>query len=329
MVRDELPKAAKRLSECGYRPNDSVVQLKLIPGAGVAFVSGVMRCHSVWLCPCCAPEINETRKVELDALLSRARAAGKSVFLLTLTARHRRGVALRPFLAKLKSALDHMRTGRTWRDLSLHGSVTGTEVTHGDNGWHPHFHLLILMDQPKAEAEAMLARLRAEWDRSLRKVELTGNEAAFQLQDGSEAGKYVAKFGAAEEMSLQTNKKGRHGGRSPWQLLEDAEAGDDEAGRLWVEYAKAFFGRRQLVWSKGLKARYQIDELADEELPLEPQGEAVVLRTWAADGVWLQARRRLCAILDAAEAGTDLDAAEFGPTDAERWRAMKAEAVIE
>jgi len=35
---------------------------------------------------------------------------------------------------------------------------------------------------------------------------------------------------------------------------------------LFIEFVQCFKGRRQLVWSKGLKARFAIEESTDEQL---------------------------------------------------------------
>ena len=42
--------------------------------------------------------------------------------------------------------------------------------------------------------------------------------------------------------------------------------GDKQAGALFVEYATHFKGKRQLVWSNGLKALFAIEEATDLEL---------------------------------------------------------------
>ena len=162
---------------------------------------------------------------------------------------------------------------------------------------------------------------------------LSGNDAAFQVQSAQAAGAYVAKFGAAEELALQGQKRGRNGSRGPWQLLDDARDGCARSAAIWREYALAFRGRRQLVWSPGLKARFSIGETTDDEAaaevdPAPPAAE--VLRAWAGAGDrWRSARRRRVALVQAAEAGGSLDAAEYGPTDALRWQLRGGDAVLE
>jgi len=325
------PVAARNVRHCGYTPSEGQVSLVLDPASGKARFSGLRTCGAVWFCPVCAPRIAEKRKAELDLLMSGARSAGFSVVLLTLTARHNRETDLAGFLAALKGAARRLRQRREWRALPLVGSVVATELTHGANGWHPHFHLLMVLDCPAAEAVGVVERLRQPWLACLKGFDLTGNDAAFDAQDGSAAGAYIQKFGAAEEIALGSVKRGRSGSRTPWQLLDDAESGDRQAKALWQEYSKVFKGRRQLVWSDGLKTRFGVAEVSDDDAAAgadeAPEAEPVVLRRWDGE-YWRSARRRRCALIEAAETGGDLDAAEFGPTDAERWRKLCGPGVV-
>lgn len=326
---------SKRLSHCGYVARQFEVTLERKGDTGKAGFDGLKTCASVWCCPCCSPRISARRKDDLDVLLSGARASGLSVVMLTLTARHDRQMKLAPFLDALKDAKRRFRQRREWRGLKpvFVGSVTATEVTHGRNGWHPHFHEIAVLDCPPAAALSLIEGLRAAWLACLHGVGLSGNDAAFQVQSAQAAGAYVAKFGAAEELALQGEKRGRNGSRGPWQLLDDARDGDKRAAAIWCEYALSFRGRRQLVWSPGLKARFGIDDVPDDEAAgeVEPEPAPVErLRTWAGAGPrWKQARRRRVALVHAAEVGASLDAAEFGLSDAERWQRLGGESVID
>lgn len=326
---------SKRLSHCGYVARQFEVTLERKGDTGKAGFDGLKTCASVWCCPCCSPRISARRKDDLDVLLSGARASGLSVVMLTLTARHDRQMKLAPFLDALKDAKRRLRQRREWRAFkpAFVGSVTATEVTYGRNGWHPHFHEILVLDCPPAAALSLIEGLRSVWLACLQGAGLSGNDAAFQVQSAQAAGAYVAKFGAAEELALQGEKRGRNGSRGPWQLLDDARDGDKRAAAIWIEYALGFRGRRQLVWSSGLKARFGVGETSDDEAaaevdPAPPAAE--VLRAWAGSGDrWRLARRRRVALVLAAESRACLDAAEYGLTDAERWQRLGGESVID
>lgn len=335
LLNEVNPRHATRVSHCCYVNYDTSVRLYQNTATGKASIGGVVTCGSLWCCPCCSPRISATRKGELDQLMSWSRDQGYSVVMLTLTARHKRGENLQSWLAKFKLANQRLRQRRDWRLLPLVGSVTAQEVTYSPaNGWHPHTHSVLVFDASPAAALEMLEGFRAAWLTALRGVGLDGDlRVAFDVQDASAAAAYIGKFGAAEEMALQGNKKGRGSSRSPWQILDDARDGCGQSARLWQEYAAVFIGKRQLVWSKGLKDLCGVGEVSDEQAAdPDQEPEKVLLRVWPAShgfDDWRRARRRLVSILHAAETGGCLDAAERGPTDAEKWRRSGGDALID
>jgi len=88
-----------------------------------------------------------------------------------------------------------------------------------------------------------------------------------KLDDGSKASAYVSKWGLEDEMTKGHTKKAAKG-ETPFDFLRAvlADSSDKEAGRLFVEFAEAFKGKRQLTWSPDLKRRFGIGEVSDEEL---------------------------------------------------------------
>lgn len=330
LLKGHDEKLACRLSACCYvsfAESVELVKQTRANGDVSAVVRGLVTCQSVWSCPICSARISTVRRAELNHLLAYSRAEGHSVVMLTLTARHNRSTELVPFLSAMKRAGQILRQSRGWRALGLVGSVAAQEVTHGArNGWHVHSHLLLVVPGSPDAALAAVEGLRSEWLRSLGKVSLTGETAAFQVQSAAAAGEYIAKFGAAEELALGHVKQGRGASRTPWQLLRDAAEGDRQAGVLFREYSLAFKGRRQLVWSRGLKALCGLNDISDAEISdgSAPENEVVseeTVRVWGGSSdCWRMARRRLCALLDAVENGSCIDRSEYGVSDAERWR---------
>lgn len=283
-------------------------------GAIRASYAGLQTCGSVWLCPCCGRRISEKRRGELNALLAWARECGLIPIMLTLTARHGIRDRLADQLDAMKRAKQRLRQRREWRAVKsgISGTVTATEVTVGEHGWHTHFHEILLIDaDDEAEALSMLRGLDRVWRACLVGVGLTGGRAAWQAQGAGAAGQYVAKWGAGEEMTMSGGKRGRGKGRTPLQLLADADEGDDDAAGLWRVYALAFKGRRQLVWSPGLKAAAGIENTSDEDAAqdeVQTDGDAdpllhIAHDDWRDRPGWRGARHRRARVLDAAETG--------------------------
>lgn len=243
---------------------------------GKAFYAGLETCGSVWECPVCAAKISERRRAEVLAAMTAHKAAGGQVLLLTLTNPHHYGDDLRQLLDGQARALRGFWSTRAARRLldsiGCVGSIRALEVTDGtkrqsNNGWHPHYHILLFV-----RAGLDLARLRRDffvlWSNGchLAGMEPPSFQHGVSLEDGSFAEKYVSKWGLENEMTKGHIKQGKDKGRTPFDLLRDYAQGDKQAGALFVEYANAFKGKRQLFWSRGLKAHFAIEEATDQEL---------------------------------------------------------------
>ena len=318
-----------RVAGCLWAAAASTVSL--VKRAGDARFVGLQTCGSVWSCPCCSSRISEVRRQELRQLEEWAGSPllGLRLVMMTLTARHRNR-ALSDMVNRLAKAKRRMQNRKGWQRLResglLFGTVSVREATYGeDNGWHPHYHVLCLVKaKTDEEAAAMLEPMRRAWVDCLRKEGLTGTlDRAFHLQNGDAVSAYISKhgrdetdraaatearpaWGIAEEMTLARTKRGKgKESRSPWQILRDAAAGDEDAERLWQEYALVMHGRRQQVWSDGLKEAVGLVEVEDEEAA---EGEEYTadedekLEVWTR-AQWRSVRHLRAALLAAAETG--------------------------
>lgn len=314
----------QRVAHCMWTPATmpGLSTVDVLRRNGEARFSGLQTCGSVWACPVCSAKITEVRRQELHQLMDWAENEGHTALLLTFTARHKVTDDLAKLLAGIGKAKRRLRQSRSFRGLSavIVGTVTALEVTYGQNGWHPHYHeLWIVKNAPDLLADPAAnidEALREEWLRCLSKEGLSGNGAAFDVRDGSFARDYPAKFGddphdgwgMPEEMTMSKSKSGRSGGRSPMQLLRDSAQGDEEAGRLWAIFARAFKGKRQLVWSNGLKALAKIGETEDQEIvegeEYTPDEDEVIARI--PRDTWYRVRHLRSEILEAAEIGGTL-----------------------
>jgi hypothetical protein len=224
----------------------------------------------------------------------------------------------------MKNAKRSLRQRKIWRDMGVEASITATEITNGlKAGWHPHFHeILFMRADSEKEAVARVKAIHSAWLSCLRKQGLDGAAAALQVQGASAAGQYVGKWGAAEELTLGTQKRARGKGRSINDLLELADAGEKREMALWLEYFNATSGRRrrQLVWSPGLKEKVGIDEVSDEDAAGEESDDmqdpepAIV---WNDNSSWRKARPQMVNMMEALEKkGVEAARlAEIGETD--------------
>lgn len=265
--------AGTRISRCRTFVAAGSSSVHVVSSPQGVHYAGLETCGSVWSCPLCAAKISMHRKEELTEALALARAKGFHAYLLTLTAPHTSIDGLKGLLERLHLARRLFRNRKVWKRIAgqwgLVGTVTNQEVTRGKNGWHVHFHELVITREKSADSFA--ADLLGAWQDACVTAGLQRpNEHGLDLRDGSYAERYVVKWGLALEIALQHSKTGRRSTVvTPWGLLAQAAEGDKCAGKLFQEYSLAFKGRRQLVWSAGLKTLLGIVDVSDEEVSQE------------------------------------------------------------
>ena len=97
------------------------------------------------------------------------------------------------------------------KNLGYVGRVMATEVTWSfDNGWHPHFHILMFFEHELFNGgQGLRTFLANEWINACRKagLKLPTLEHGVDLQDGSYADQYVTKWGLESEITKGHLKK--------------------------------------------------------------------------------------------------------------------------
>lgn len=291
-------------STAGKKQRHRVVHCtRSIKGEGVmvyrsakgARFAGLTTCGSGWACPVCASKISEKRREELTRAVVAWTKSGGQVYLMTGTFPHQWGDDLDMLNERLDVIRNRWRNSSAFKKLPKVGAVASLEVTHGDNGWHPHVHLLVFMERPLTMPER--DTLVAMWARQSIKAGVDSDrlsdliEHGLDIRGGEDAAAYVTKYGREEDWGLSSeltrahSKTAKGGHLKPFGLLSLATAGDTEAGRLFVDFAEAFHGKRLLTWSPGLKKRFDIDEIEDEDLP-DTEEDAETQVAWIQPDQW-------------------------------------------
>lgn len=293
------------------------------PDARAGF-SGLQTCGSVWSCPVCSEKINAKRQAELEAALTNWTRAGNTVLFGTFTLRHHGGqrltdlwAAISPAWGKVVGSSAYTGSKKELGDRERFG-VAGwarlVEVKHGRHGWHPHIHALFFVrgQLDEDQVEDMRGRFFARWETALAKrglsaVEFDENPRSptygqaigvdlRRVADAEYVADYFAKNGyrpknissttaAAYEVTGSQSKQAGKGGRTPFQILADLVATEDELvdhttgelldgfdqrradEALWWEWEEASRGKLQLTWSRGLRDLVALTEpeLSDQE----------------------------------------------------------------
>lgn len=282
-------------------------------------LAGVETCGSVWTCPVCAARILAERAQEISTAV--AEYGAHRSWMVTVTLRHGPHHDLYVLRRVLRDAYARLKSGRWGQrlraELGWRGDVSALEVTHGENGWHPHLHAVWFAgsDAPDAEqladawrravettvaehlrvaqapASVTEQRLRAvvgarytddphvyaEQVRDLVGVMPSADRGAVVTQCSD--GAYLAKMGLEVSGGLQQTAAAGH--RTAWQIAQHVAAGDVPSRRLWSDYSQALFGARQLVWSRAIRRELGLAPSRSDELvadvPAEPYAERMLI----------------------------------------------------
>lgn len=275
-----------RTFACHYVRLSNFVQVHHSAEHQKSFYGGLVTCGSVWACPVCAAKIQERRRQELVQFMDYAYRSGDAPVMVTFTFPHVRFDSLEELILRQRMAFKLLREGNSFqlfkKRFAFKGLIRSLEVTHGNNGWHPHTHeLWLVRPTGKADREDFVRFVTNRWEQSCVKAGLLDpadrlKVHAFRLHSvdvrfSVTSGEYLAKqdssrrWGVEHEMSKATSKKGRLSGVHPHEFLIRNETGDSAR---YLEYALTMRDKRcrQLYWSAGLKDLVGLDELTDEEI---------------------------------------------------------------
>jgi len=252
--------------------------------AGKAFYKGLYTCGRVWTCPICAAKIAQGRRTEVKQAMEKAKSLGLKVLFMTMTLPHGCNTTLKYTLDAFSVAeklLWSSRSGIAIREkYGIVGSIKTTEVTWGeDNGWHPHKHALLFVSKD-VEVSEINAWMSYQWVLTCQKkgLPIPGLGRGLVIEDGSKASDYISKWGLEDEMTKSHVKVAKKEGRlTPFGFLQDIlDTGDARSWALFQEYSDTFKGKRQMFWSRGLRALLlpDLEEVSDEYLASESADES-------------------------------------------------------
>lgn len=250
--------------------------------SGVCYWANVQTCGSVWNCPFCSAKVSAQRRDELELAILRFGRQHGTVRMMTRTVGHTPSDSLEKLLSSFLAAQRrYSSTGaiNRWRKrYGVMGQIRALEVTKGTGGWHPHTHEIVFTEGNMSydeEEECGLAAYNI-WSRAAEseglKTSIKGFHFGRQNNEGFSPASYVAKWGLQHELTQLHTKKGREGALSPWDLLR---LNDPESQAAFSEYSKAFHGRAQLQWSRGLKKLLRVEEKTDDDIAASDPGEPI------------------------------------------------------
>ncbi|MBB1489657.1 protein rep, partial [Oceanospirillum sediminis] len=277
----KYPRNFHRVGHCGHTPISDLVHVKKSSKTGKHYYGGLATCGSVWACPVCAARIQEVRRVELAEGMASAYKLGLQPVMVTLTFPHTRKQSLEELLSAQARALYLLRSGDRATKFKVatgfKGLIRSLEVTHSQkSGWHPHVHELWFVS---ADVDASYIRglVLPMWRSSCKSAGLLEaggagfDDHAVDVKGWCSTSDYLAKqdstdhWGVDREMAKGVTKKGKKSGRHPFHLAELAADGCRQSEALFLEYVKAFHGKSQLYWGRGLRELLGVSVSSDED----------------------------------------------------------------
>lgn len=270
----------KNYCKCHRVPAGAYADLMRNPETLRAYYSGVVTCANPTLCPICSVRIMLERAEEIQKAVHQwlNEDIGNTCYMITLTFAHtlkdNLAFLLQKFSQARKAFWENNNLIRILKRCGRVGRITGLEIMYSLlNGWHPHQHILLFCRYAQFDK----AKLASLWLNALTSVGLSGlSEIAFDIVEARTAGDYLTKI--SREMALPYLKQGRKEGHfSPFQLMHEVVQGEVWAQNRFAELFFASRGTRALVWSPGLKARFGITELSDQQITDGGAGDALSL----------------------------------------------------
>lgn len=206
-----------------------------------AHYGGLMKCGNGRTCPVCSGVVAERKGDEMRLAMNQAPALGLHFSLLTFTAPHFKHDKLSVLKKQMQDA-----NAKFWRGapamrfkskFGIVGHIRSFEFRYGDNGWHPHFHILVVSEKPLPSTirdesagnyDVDLSAQSDDWKQVLKMwqsaCERSGlrkpNEYGMDLRDGTHAGEYITKYGTDDE--IMKTKKGEN---ITWDMADEMTKG--------------------------------------------------------------------------------------------------------
>ena len=157
-----------------------------------AHYSNVQRCGSVWTCPVCAKQITEKRREELKTAIETWKNVHfGGVLMLTLTFSHSATESLRSLLERQKKALkifnETTKVQVLLKKIGVQHKIKSLEMTYGQNGWHPHNHILLLTKNQVEDYQSYISDLAVLWIKACTKAGLNAPSMThgLDIRDGN------------------------------------------------------------------------------------------------------------------------------------------------
>lgn len=274
LFRTGLRPKFRSLSLCGKGvipvkgEKSAIYVLKTEDGKDATFF-GHQTCKNAWACPVCSVKRMHRHSIRIAAAIDALHEHGQVPIMITFTVLHNRFMSCKETTDILYTAWKlfiHRGNKKTAHRNDIYSAfredcgsthqVRVAEVTYGEHGWHPHFHVLFWVNKFRVGvASKYETKLRARWDECIKQAtlkiwkivrpELSSEAATNKLSKlmrhanpeskslymsrtptgqvlVQQSSNYVCGWTADKELTGSGLKTARAGHYTPMQILENA-----------------------------------------------------------------------------------------------------------
>ncbi|MBA7535040.1 hypothetical protein ES705_27290 [subsurface metagenome] len=228
-----------------------------------AFYHGLQTCGSGWICPVCAMKLQHKKADTIYDFLKTCQDDGIAIDFITLTIPHTKQDDLQKLYLDLCKAFNDITAHRKfkgWKEkYHSQGFIKKIDINLNlVNGWHPHFHIVLLFyhDKTKPWHRVVMGEKIIQFWMEL--LEKKGYKPDYRAQKwetcNSKRGlsDYIGKWDIAKELTKGLNKTGS--GLNSVQILERIqETKDPYLIEKWQEFARVTKGKQLITYSKNVQ----------------------------------------------------------------------------
>jgi hypothetical protein len=256
-TRFEIKK--KRISGCGCRPIETNKSIDVVKGEkGNVYLTNLQKCGSVWLCPVCLIKLNKHKLEWLKLTLDHHSQKNRKMSFNTLTIQHKRYSRLDDTMAKLQSVYKSVTENHRLKAIKKKHKIEYIytfEINYGVNGWHPHFHFVVVSKADKSSVKEYNELFKSLYKKEIEKRGLLYNEGVTIKIKGISSDKdiadYMTKMNAVYEITSNQNKKSFKKGKNYLELISDYIDNGVDHTKILLEYSDATHRKRQHQTSRG------------------------------------------------------------------------------
>jgi len=249
----------KRINGCGCRPIDSKKNIDVVKGEkGSVYLSNVQKCGMVWLCPVCLIKLNKHKLEWLKQTLEHHSKERRKMSFNTLTIQHKRYSRLEHTMEQLQSIYRAVYKNRKLQSLKKEHQIEWIytmEITYGANGWHPHFHFVVVSKADDSSIKEYNNLFKLLYKKEIEKRGLLYKEGVTidikGISNDKDISNYMTKQNAVYEITSNQNKTSYKASKNYLELVSDYIDNGVDHTNILLEYSDATHRKRQHQTSRG------------------------------------------------------------------------------